>query len=128
MNHDKLQNSSPRHYLSEEDEINLLDLLLVLVKHKKMILGSCLVTFVLTLGITLLLPNIYSATTRILPPKKSDSGVYVSMLKGHAVADAIIAAQGWEPEDDIDGVSGATISIDGFELAFTTAIADAIPE
>ena len=49
-------------------------------------------------------------------------------LQMEAVADAIIAAQGWEPEDDIDGVSGATISIDGFELAFTTAIADAIPE
>jgi len=42
------------------------------------------------------------------------------------VADAIIAAQGWGVLDDIDGVSGASIDIDGFELVFNTAIADAI--
>jgi len=89
MNHDKTQNCNPSDYVPEEDEINLLDLLLVLAKHKKMIIGTCLVTFVLTLGVTLLLPNIYSATAQILPPK-NESSFYVSMLKSRTVADAII--------------------------------------
>ncbi|OEU61252.1 MAG: hypothetical protein BA870_05500 [Desulfuromonadales bacterium C00003094] len=89
MNHDKTQNCNPSDYVPEEDEINLLDLLLVLAKHKKMIIGTCLVTFVLTIGVTLLLPNIYSATAQILPPE-NESPFYVSMLKSRTIADAII--------------------------------------
>jgi uncharacterized protein involved in exopolysaccharide biosynthesis len=49
MEHDKSPNSSPRGYApSDEDEINLLDLLLVLVRHKKMIYLFCLSVFILT--------------------------------------------------------------------------------
>lgn len=101
MDHDKIQNSGPRHYVAEEDEINLLELILVIAKHKRLIFGSCLVTFVMALGFSLLLPNIYSATTRILPPQDSEgamlvdrtlpnTGAYVSILKGPSIADFII--------------------------------------
>ena len=98
-----------------EDEINLLEYLLVIVKHKKMIFLSCVVTFVLTCGITLLMPNIYSSTARILPPQESKGGLggmlggmgdlaalagisvgsasgdlYVGMLKSRTISDKII--------------------------------------
>ena len=98
-----------------DDEINLLDYLLVLVRHKKMILWTCATTFVLACGITLLMPNIFTSTARILPPQENKSGVsallggvsdlaalagvslgsssadlYVGMLNSRSVSDAII--------------------------------------
>ncbi len=98
-----------------DDEINLLELLLVIVQHKKMIFLTCLVTFIVTCGITLLMPNIYTSTARILPPKDSKGGLssmlggmsdlaalagistgggsgelYIGMLKSRTVSDAII--------------------------------------
>jgi uncharacterized protein involved in exopolysaccharide biosynthesis len=99
----------------EEDEINLLDGLLVLVRRWKTILGVCFVTFVLACAVTLSMPNIYTATTRILPQLKeskgissllggmsdlavlsglsdgsSSSGLYVGMLQSRTVADGVI--------------------------------------
>ena len=50
-----------------DDEISLLDILIVLAKHKKLILGLPLVAAILAAGISLLLPNWYTATTKILP-------------------------------------------------------------
>ncbi len=98
-----------------DDEINLLEYLLVIVKHKKMIFLTCLVTFILTCGITLLMPNIYTSTARILPPQNDKGGLssmlgsvsniaalaglsvgsgsgelYVGMLKSRSIADVII--------------------------------------
>ncbi|MFA6312417.1 MAG: Wzz/FepE/Etk N-terminal domain-containing protein [Sterolibacterium sp.] len=108
------------------DEISLLDLLIVLAKHKKLILGLPFVVAVLAAGISLLLPNIYTATTKILPPQQSQSAaasmlaqlgnvaslvggavgvknpndVYVAMLKSRTVADKLIQRFGlmklWE--------------------------------
>jgi uncharacterized protein involved in exopolysaccharide biosynthesis len=90
MDQNRNQNFNPRDCLFERDEIYLLDLLLVLVKHKKMILASCLVTFALALGVTLFIPNFYSASAYVFFHEKKDRDIYVSMLKGRAVADAII--------------------------------------
>ncbi len=66
----------------EEDEINLLDLLLVLLKHKKMILGAMAVAFLLACGGALLMPNIYTATARILPPQQEKGGGLGALLAG----------------------------------------------
>ena len=100
-----------------EDEINVLDLLIVLAKHKKLILGLPFAAAVLAAGITLLMHNIYTATTRILPPQqqqstaaamlgqlgalagaagsslgiKNPNDLYVGMLKSRTVADALIS-------------------------------------
>ncbi|SPD74587.1 Lipopolysaccharide biosynthesis protein [uncultured Desulfobacterium sp.] len=99
-----------------EDEINLLDLLMVIVKRKKMI--ACIVgcVFVLSIIISLLLTRMYTATATILPPSESNSSLsglvsqtegalgglagglfgqtsnaelYVGMLKSRAVADML---------------------------------------
>jgi len=58
---------------SSEDEINLVDLLIVLAKHKKMILSVTFIAALLAVGISLLLPNIYTGTAKILPPQQSQS-------------------------------------------------------
>src|SRR5260370_30321110 len=103
-----------------EDEVSLLDLLIVLAKHKRIVLG---VPFIVAIGaaiFSLLMPNIYTGTTRILPPQQSASAasallnqlggafggigaaggalgirnpndLYIGMLKSRTVADNLIA-------------------------------------
>jgi uncharacterized protein involved in exopolysaccharide biosynthesis len=108
-------NYSPHDDADADDEINLLEYLLVIVKHKKMILMTCVVTFVPACGLTLLMSNKYTATARILPPQGEKGGLgstlggmgglaslagvsvgrnagalYVAMLESRTVADAII--------------------------------------
>lgn len=98
-----------------EGEINLLDLLIVLARQKKLILGVCAATFILVCIVSLLLPDIYISTSRILPPQQEKGGLgamlgdmsdlavlaglsvgggsgdlYVGMLRSRSVADAII--------------------------------------
>lgn len=101
---------------ADDDEISLLDLLIVLAKHKKLILGLPFVAAVLAAGISLLMPNIYTATTKILPPQQSQSSaaamlgqlgglaglagrvagiknpndLYIAMLNSRTVADNLI--------------------------------------
>src|ERR1041384_726538 len=104
-----------------EDEGSLLDLLIVLAKHKRIVLGVPFVVAIAAAIISLLMPNIYTGTTRILPPQQSASAasamlnqlggvlgafggvaggalgvrnpndLYVGMLKSRTVADNLIA-------------------------------------
>ena len=69
-----------------QDEINLLDLLIVLAKHKKMIVKATIAAALLAIGISLLMPNSYTATTKILPPQQSQSSAsaMLSQLGGLA--------------------------------------------
>ena len=101
----------------KDEEISLLDLLIVLAKHKKLVLGLPFAVAVLAAGVSLLMPNVYTATARILPPQQSQStaaamlgqlgalagaagsslgiknpnDLYVGMLKSRSVADNLIA-------------------------------------
>src|SRR5207245_329917 len=58
---------------SADDEVSLLDLLIVLAKHKRIVLGVPFVTAVAVAIISLLLPSIYTGTARLLPPQQSAS-------------------------------------------------------
>lgn len=71
-----------------EDEISLLDLLIVLAKHKIMILSVTMVAALISIAYALNLPNIYTSTTKILPPQQSQSsaGALLSQLGGLAGA------------------------------------------
>lgn len=100
-----------------DDQISLLDLLIVLAKHKKLILGLPFLFAVVVAGLTLLATNIFTATTKILPPQQSQSAtsallaqfaglaglaggaaaglknpndIYVAMLKSRTVADNLV--------------------------------------
>src|SRR6266853_6302189 len=106
---------------SADDEVSLLDLLIVLAKHKRIVLGVPLIVGIAAAIVNLLLPNIYTGTTRILPPQQSASAasallnqlggafggiagaaggafgirnpndLYVGMLKSRTVADNLVA-------------------------------------
>src|SRR5690349_558239 len=69
---------SPRHGApagdpAAEDEASLLDPLIVLAKHKRIVLGVPFAVAVVAAVISLLLPKIYTGTARILPPQQGAS-------------------------------------------------------
>lgn len=72
----RTSNPEPTH----DDEINLLDLLLVLAKHWKMIVVVPFVAAVITAIITLCMPNIYTAKTMILPGDDDKGGMMGAMM------------------------------------------------
>lgn len=99
-----------------ERQIDLLEVAIKLASHKKTILGVPFLTAVVTAIVTLFLPNIYTATTQIMPPQQQSSAAsallgqlgalggisassfgiknpnetYVSMLKSRTVQDHMI--------------------------------------
>lgn len=57
----------------DEDEINLLDLLLVVAKHKRMILAFSFTVAVVVAAISLLIPNTYRAEVMVAPAQSKDA-------------------------------------------------------
>lgn len=103
----------------EEQEINLLELLQVVVRRRRLIMKLCGAAAVVSVVVSLILPNIYSATAKVLPPPKESGGglaalvgqagglgglaglasgmglggstdLYLGILKSRSVADAVI--------------------------------------
>jgi tyrosine-protein kinase Etk/Wzc len=101
-------------------EVDLLDLLIVLVRHKKVLIGLPFVVGILAIAITYSLPDVYTGAAKILPPQqnqsaaslmlsqltsgaggvggfvgalpiKNPSDLYVGMLKSRTVADVLIS-------------------------------------
>ncbi len=58
---------------NDEDEIDLIDLLIVLAKHKRLIVGLAAAAAVVTAVVSLLMPPVFLAETRILSPQTSSS-------------------------------------------------------
>lgn len=104
-------------YTTEDSsQFSLMALLVVLAKHKKKLIGLPIFAAVVTAAISLVLPNEYYSSVKLLPPQQSQSSatallsqlggiagmagvagvknqndVYVSMLKSRTVADRIIS-------------------------------------
>jgi tyrosine-protein kinase Etk/Wzc len=124
---------------SPEREISLLDLLIALAKHKKLVLGLPFVVAVIAAGISLSMPDIYTANTKILPPQQSQStasailaqlggiaglaagttaglknpnDVYVAILKSRTVADNLIQRFGLMELYGVDSLSQARKRLD----------------
>jgi uncharacterized protein involved in exopolysaccharide biosynthesis len=98
----------------DADEINLVDYLRVLSKHRRMIFWICIITVITTAIVSMLLPKSFAATTSVVPPmdvlQKESAGLgavkssilrnamdvggisdmYVGILRSRSVADAII--------------------------------------
>lgn len=104
------------HMDSDDDEISLLDLAIILAKRKKLLIILPFSAAIISIVASLLLPNIYTATTKILPPIQSQStasavlaqlggaastlgvgagmknpnDVYIGMLKSRTVGDSLV--------------------------------------
>ena len=75
---------------AEEDEINLLDLFIVLLKHKVMIFSVVILTGISAVVISLTMPNIYRSEVTIAPTTQEKSGGALSALGGFG---AMIASE-----------------------------------
>lgn len=125
------QKTVEQRSLETEEEINLLELLQVLVRRRALIIGLTLATAVVAVIVSLLLPNIYTATAKILPPQKEGGGggaaallaqlggggmgglaglaglggtsdLYIGILKSRSVTDTVITRLNLQQELEID--------------------------
>jgi len=106
---------------TQAEEVSLLDLLIVVAKRKRVVLGIPFAAALVSAAISIFLPNYYTGTTRIMPPQQSASAttallnqlggtlgglagaasgalgirnpseLYVGMLKSRTIADNLIA-------------------------------------
>ena len=97
-------NPYPMGGMAEEEEINLLDLFIVLLKHKWMIFWVVFLAGVAAVVISLLMPNVYLSEATIAPTEQEKVGGGLSALGGFG---AMIAAE--------VGI-GATGSLDQFDV------------
>lgn len=102
---------------ADHSGLGILEFLLILARRKKVVLGLPLAGAVLSIAVSFMLPNVFKATTTLLPPQQSQSGaaailsqlggvanaaagiagiknpndLYASMLKSRTVADKLVA-------------------------------------
>lgn len=112
--------------LGTQSKPSMLDVLIILAKHKRLVIVVVVVAALLSCLTALLLPNIYTATARVLPPQQSQStaamvlgqlgglaglfggsagiknpnDLYVGMLKSRTVAENIIRRFGFQKHYD----------------------------
>jgi len=67
--------SITQNHNTEQDELSLFDILAVLLKHKKVVLGLPVACAVVAAGISLALPNQYQSSTLIVPPVNPAQGL-----------------------------------------------------
>ncbi|MCG2724641.1 MAG: Wzz/FepE/Etk N-terminal domain-containing protein [Elusimicrobia bacterium] len=78
--------------LSKENDINLLDYLIVILKHKSFILKAAFGAMIIAAVISLMLPSIYKAETKILPPQKSGSSMayFATQMSGMGISPSML--------------------------------------
>ena len=101
MQQDEDTSDATRLTSNVEDEINLLDYLIVLLKRKKLIISITLGAAAITAIISLIMTPIYRAETRILPPQTGSSSIAVSMLSQMAGAQGITESLGLKTPSDL---------------------------
>lgn len=116
MNHAPTTGTEAVQARQAKGEVELIDVLIVLAKHKRIVIGFPLIAGIVAAIVSMCLPSIYSSTTRMLPPQQAQSStaallsqlggvaglaagmtgiknpndLYVGMLKSRTVADNII--------------------------------------
>ena len=73
--------SSSQARAMRENEIDLLDLLITLARRKRLIAGATLGSAVLATIISFIIPNRYTATTKVLPPQQAQSSAAMLMTQ-----------------------------------------------
>jgi uncharacterized protein involved in exopolysaccharide biosynthesis len=119
------------------DEINFLDLLVILAKYKRFMVGIPILAGIVAAAVSLTMTEIYTGRTTILPPTQSQSAssalvgqlgallggaagtlglknpadIYVGMLKSRTIADAMIDRFGLMKEYGVDHRSDARVHL-----------------
>lgn len=85
----------------EEEGIKVLDVLIVLAKHKNAMLGLPSLVALIVACITLLMPNYYTGITKILPPQQSQSAASAMLAQLGNVASLVGTAAGIKNPSDL---------------------------
>ena len=112
------------------DEIVLMDVLIAMAKHKKMLLAVPVAAALISAAVTFFIPNVYQATARLMPPQQAQSAaaglmaqlgsigslatglsglknpndLYVAMLNSRTIADKLIAKYDLKRVYDVDSL------------------------
>ena len=89
-------------------EINLIDLMIVLARRKKLVIGLPMLVAALSVAISLALPNVYSATVKLLPPQQAQSGASALLAQLGGAAGGLAAGIA-----GVTGVAGSCICVVG---------------
>jgi len=96
------------------DEINLLDYLVVLLKRKRLIMGITFGAAIITAIISLIMPPIYRAETKILPPQQGSSMATQFLSQLGSAAGLVGGAVGIKtPNDLYIGLLKSRLVLDG---------------
>lgn len=83
------------------NDINAIDLLLIIAKHKFKIFISPIIFGVFAYGVTLLIPNTYRANTKILPPQQNQSTASAMLTQLGGLAGGASTALGIKNPNDL---------------------------
>jgi uncharacterized protein involved in exopolysaccharide biosynthesis len=97
------ESESPQHHPQPvaDEELSVLDLLIVLAKYKLLVLGLPFVVALLAIGYALTLPNVYTASAKILPPKQSQSASSALLAQVGSLANLVGGAGGISGPNDL---------------------------
>jgi tyrosine-protein kinase Etk/Wzc len=129
MNYDSsdIQTTTMQH---SSDEIELMDVLIAMAKHKKTLLVVPVAAALISAAVTFFMPNVYQATARLMPPQQAQSAtaglmaqlgsigslatglsglknpndLYVAMLNSRTIADKLIAKYSLKRVYDVDSL------------------------
>ena len=97
---DKMQENSFAENARASD-MNLLELLIIITTHKVLIICVTLVALLIGAAIAFLLPNVYKASTTVLPPQQAQSGAAAILSQLGGVAGVAAGAAGIKSPNDI---------------------------
>lgn len=105
----------------DADERNMLDQLIVVVRHKSLILTTTTIFTIAGLAFSLTLPNIYRSATKLMPPQQAQSGAAALLSQLGGVAGAAASVAGLKNPNDlyIGMLRSRTVAdrlIDGYDL------------
>ena len=84
-----------------DDQISLLDVLILLAKRKFVVVGLPFVVALIAAGYSLLLPNIFTANTRILPPQGQPGAAAMLAQQLGGIAGLVGGAAGLKNPNDL---------------------------
>jgi tyrosine-protein kinase Etk/Wzc len=82
-------------------ELGLIEVLIVLAKHKKKIFLLPVVAAVVAVAISFALPNVYRSTVKLLPPQQSQSGAAALLSQLGGLGGAVAGGAGLKTPNDL---------------------------
>lgn len=99
MKETEINTAAPKH--GEEKEFDFVELLIMLAKHKKLVIGLPVLAAILAAALSFALPNVYRAGIKLLPPQQGQSGAAALLAQLGGVA-SVVAGGGGGPKNPND--------------------------